>query len=264
MSAEIPKATVVKYIRAPDKLDKGHAVQYEMADGKLVNKPLIGDWNHFEMMIGKRGQGKSTLMLERMLDLDMEANGAYKIAHSLGQRFPTKLPSKRVFQLRYHNTIQSLDSWLRRKPDDIHVVTSDDAQPVLEYAQQLGRAVKRDALGYFARKKQPLGQPATPIIVGIDEMVALDAAMGSAQGKDASRWFRKLIISLRHEHIALIAGIQDSNAVSYVNAGLATKLWCFKTTHLYAIQSLRAGGMDPADLDRLPKLDVGEKIEVDV
>jgi hypothetical protein len=240
------------------------APRHQPGDYENGAKPKIGEWNHFEMMIGKRGMGKSTLMLERMLDLDALANGAYKMAHSLSMRFPTKLPSGRTPQLRYHTDIKSLDSWLRRKPDDIHVLVSDDAQPLLEYAQALGRAIKKDALGFFARKKQPLGQPATPIIVGIDEMVALDAAMGSAQGKDSARWFRKLIISLRHEHIALIAGIQDSNCVSYVNAGLATKLWCFKTTHRYAIQSLAAGGMENEDLARLKTLGVGESIEVDV
>lgn len=246
---------------------------------KSVERPKIGDWNHFEMMIGKRGMGKSTLMLERMLDLDAIAGGSYKLAHSMGQRFPNRLPSGRSFQIHYYPVastggpgerpdsgpaIRKLDSGLRRHPDDIHVLVSDDAQPILEYAQQLGRAVKRSALGFFARRSNPLGKPATPIIVGIDEMVALDAAMGSAQGKDAARWFRKLIISLRHEHIALLAGIQDSNCVSYINAGLATKLWCFKTTHLYAIQSLRAGGMPTEQVESLPNLKKGQKILVDL
>jgi hypothetical protein len=246
---------------------------------KSAERPKIGDWNHFEMMIGKRGMGKSTLMLERMLDLDAIAGGSYKLAHSMGQRFPAKLPSGRQYQLHYYPVppaadplgkqdasaaIKKLDNGLRKYPDDIHVLVSDDAQPILEYAQQLGRAVKRHALGFFARRSNPLGRPATPIIVGIDEMVALDAAMGSAQGKDAARWFRKLIISLRHEHIALLAGIQDSNCVSYINAGLATKLWCFKTTHLYAIQSLRAGGMPNEQLESLPNLKKGEKILVDL
>lgn len=199
-----------------------------------------------------------------MLDLDALSNGSYKLIHSMGMRFPTSLPSGRLYQIRYHQTIRSVDIGIHRWPDDIHVLVGDDAEPLLEYAQLLGRAVKKSALGIFSSRKNPLGQPATPIIVGIDELIALDAAMGSAQGKDSARWFRKLLISLRHEHIALLAGIQDSNCASYITSGLATKLWCFNTTHRYAITALEAGGMPKEQVAALPRLRKGEHIEVNL
>jgi len=215
------------------------------------------------MMIGKRGAGKSTWMLERMLDLDASAGGAFKLVHSLGMRFPTTLPSHREYQLRYYRDVRALHHGLYRWPDDIHVLAGDDAQPLLEYAQQLGAAIKKSVTPIFGNKN-PLGRPATPVIVGIDELIALDAAMGSAQGKDSTRWFRKLVISLRHEHIALLAGIQDSNCASYITSGLATKLWCFNTTHRYAITALEAGGMSKDQVASLPKLKKGEMIEVNL
>ena len=246
-SKSTPTATLS--VKAPPKVDGA------------VKKPKIGEWNHFELCVGKRGFGKSYKMLQRMVELDKIAGGAYKLGHSMGQRFPTEAVP--TLQIRYHDSIQSLDRWMRREPDDFHVLTSEDADELVQYAAALGKAVKKHALGFFRRNKTPLGIEATPIIVAVDEMVALTAARGSAQGSNSGQWFRRMLISLRHDHVALLAGIQDSNAISYINAGLATQVHCFRTTHEWALNSLRASGMPKEQIAQLSKLGVGESITID-
>ncbi len=227
-----------------------------------VHRPEIGDWNHFELAIGKRGAGKTTRLLESALDLDAISGGAYKIGHSMGQRFNPHVPSGRRVEIHYYESMARLEKGLGRKPNAFHILISDEAEPVLHYAKKLSAAIKRRSLGFFARNKSPMGREAAPIIVIIDEMVALDAASGSAQGGKTSKWFRKMLISLRHDHIALLAGVQDSNAISYLNTGLATRLYCFNMSHEWAIQSLKAGGMK--DTVRLPDMAIGEHIVVDL
>ena len=221
----------------------------------------IGEWNHAELAIGKRGYGKSTRLLERMEELNEEAGGAYKIGHSPEPRFP---PDTIGIQIRYHEKLSSLDSWLRRRPEDFHCLISEEADPIVEYAKDLGKAIKRRSLGFWNRRGTALGKKAVPVILVIDEMMMLTGAKGSAQGSKSTDWFRRFLISLRHYHIAFLGGVQDSNSVSYVNASLATKLWCFRTTHEWALNSMRAAGLPPDQLAKLPKLGVGEYLEVNV
>ncbi len=225
-------------------------------------KPPVGEWNVFELMVGKRGMGKSHKMMTRLQELDDEAHGAYKLGHSMGMRFPHRAAPG--LQIHYHRSIESLDKKLRALPDDFHVMVSDDADELVQYAQQLGKNVIRREMGLFGRNKDPQGKRVTPVIVVVDEMVALSAAKGSAQGNKNGDWFRKFVISLRHNHVGMLSGIQDSNAISYINAGLSTKVHCFRITHEWALNSIRAsGGLSKEQLERIPKLGVGECITID-
>jgi hypothetical protein len=226
------------------------------------HRPRIGEWNYLELAIGKRGAGKTTALLERMLDLDEQAGGSYMIGHSLGARLDPHLPSGRRLELHYYESITKLDSGLRRRPEALHVHISDDAQELLDYGFKLAAAVRKRALPMFSRNRSPIGREAPPVDILVDELVALDAATGSAQGGKGSRGFRKFLISLRHNHIGLLAGVQDANAVSYINAGLATKLHCFNMSHDWAIQSLKAAGLKEAE--GLPNYAIGEFITVDL
>lgn len=221
----------------------------------------IGEWNHAEIAIGKRGYGKSTRLMERMDELNDEAGGAYKIGYSPEPRFPT---NSTRFRIHYHEDIKSLERQLRRYPDDFHVLVGAEADPVVRFAESLGKSIKRKALGYWNRRGTALGKKAVPVILVVDEMMMLSGARGSASGGNNTIWFRQFLISLRHLHIAFLGGIQDSNSVSYVNASLATRIWCFRTTHEWALNSMRAAGLPKEKLEALPKLAVGEYIEVDV
>jgi hypothetical protein len=221
----------------------------------------IGEFNHDEIAYGKRGFGKSWKLLERMEELNNEAGGAYKIGHSPEMRFPAEATS---IQIRYHEKISSLDSWLRREPDDFHVWVSEEADPIIEYAKDLGKALKKRAMGFWNTRGTPLGKKATPVILVVDELAFLSGAKGSAQGSGKNDWFRRFLISLRHNHVAFLGGIQDANAISYILGSLADTLWCYRTTHEWALQSLRAAGLPQEKVERLKTLEIGEYIKVEL
>ncbi len=228
--------------------------------GKTTRGIPIGTWNVDELAIGKRGFGKSTRLIERMSELDLECGGAYKIGHAPEPSFPEGITDIRF---RYYESLSSLDRGLHRFPSDFHVMISDEADTTVEYARDLAKVVKKSTLPWWNKNGIALGRNAVPTIVLIDEMMMLDGAKGSAKGPKTD-WFKRLLIRLRHFHLAFLGGIQDSNTVAYVNASLATRLWAFRTSHEWALNSMRAAGVPMAQLSRLPTLGVGEYIEVDV
>lgn len=220
-----------------------------------------GEWNHTELAIGKKGYGKTTRLMERMDELNDEAGGAYKIGYSPEMRFP---PGSTRFRIRTYQDIRSLERGLRRYPDDFHVLVGEEADPVVKFAKELGHAIKRRTLGPFNRNGNALGKRAVPIILVVDEMMMMSGASGSAQGGNSTKWFRRFLISLRHAHVAFLGGIQDSNAMSYIVSSLADRLWCFRVSHEWALNSMRASGLPKDKLALLPRLEVGEYIEVDI
>lgn len=235
-------------------------VRVPRAPGESAGIP-IGEWNHAELAIGKRGFGKSTRLIERMDDLAKESGGCYMIGHSPEPSFPAGITT---IPFHYYETIKSLDRGLRSRPNDFHCMISDEADSTVRYATELAKAVKRASLPFWAKSSTvALGRKAVPTLVLVDEMMMLDGAKGSAKGAKED-WFKRLLIRLRHFHLAFLGGIQDSNTVSYVNASLATRLWAFRTTHEWALNSMRAAGVPPDQLQRLPKLGVGEYLEVDI
>ena len=150
--------------------------------------PEIGKVNVLEVAVGLRGYGKSTTISQRAYELARAYHGAYVIGHSLGARMPDVLPDGTKLPIEYHATLASLERGLRRKPGSWHIKVGGSADEVIHYARLLSRAIRARAwseAGHWSRwdtTRRMDGIRATPIILLIDELIALDAAGGKTQG----------------------------------------------------------------------------------
>lgn len=231
--------------------------------------PEIGTVNILEAAVGQRGTGKSTLLCERAYDLACEYHGSYVIGHSLGARLPGKLPDGTELPLEYHTTLRKLEQGLRRAPSKWHILAPpqsipdgerDTADDLLRFAVRLSEQIRRDAW----RRANPLalkpwnsnvkmdGIPATPIVVVIDEGIAIEAA-GPAK-KEANRWFFEFLFSIRHYHIAMLYSIQDPTARSWQVLNQATDIHVFNMRHRYAIEAIRAAGATDEEMEKIAQL----------
>jgi hypothetical protein len=247
-------------------------------------RPLIGDWNHLEASIGARGMGKSTHQCYRALQLSREAHGAYVIGHSLGARLPRKLPADLggdTLPLEYHTTLARLERGIRQRPQKWHILAPPlagdghrvdpsgepaTADALLHFAVRLSTGVRRAAW----TKQHPLrwwkpnvdygDTRAVPIIVIIDEGIAIEAA--STTKKEQNKWFLEMIYSLRHLHVALLYAIQNSNARSWQILEQSTRIHCFRITHEWALNSLRAAGATMDEMERIKNLPRYQHVEL--
>lgn len=242
--------------------------------------PLIGDVNVLEASIGARGSGKSTAQCDRAAELVDEWGGAYVIGHSLGQRLPDKLPDGTALPITYHQTIAALDRGLRRAPGRWHVLAPtlpeqggppienrESADDLIRYVIRLGSAIGaaayRDAhpMSYLTRKVgRTTGLPATPIVLLIDEGIAVDGAGTSRRSSD--KWFLEFIYSLRHLHVALLYAVQEPTARSWRVLEAATAINIYQTQHRWALEALRAAGADEEQIARIKSLDLYERVTV--
>jgi len=235
-------------------------------------RPEIGDVNVLEVCVGQRGAGKSTTQCMRADELSREWGGAYVIGHSLGGRLPTELPDGTVLPLVYHDTLAKLDKGLRRDPGKWHILAPPMAMPnreeaddLLQYSIRLSDSIKERAwkevhpFGIYKANKSHKGIHATPIIVIIDEGIAIGAA-GSTK-KDQNRWFQEYLYSLRHMHIALFYSIQNANARSWHLLDQATAIHVFNTRHEWALGAIRAAGATQDEMDRIAELPTPKQLK---
>lgn len=236
---------------------------------KPPQPPEIGTVNILEAAVGQRGTGKTTLLCERAYDLSVEYHGAYVIGHSLGARLPSKLPDGTELPIEYHMTLKKLEQGLRRNPAKWHILAPpqsmadgerDTADDLLRFCVRLSEQIRKDAW----RRANPValkawnsntrmdGIPATPIIVIIDEGIAIEAA-GPAK-KEANRWFFEFLFSIRHYHIAMLYSIQDPTARSWQVLNQATDIHVFNMRHRYAIEAIRAAGATDDEMERIAQL----------
>jgi len=241
----------------------------------------IGTVNNLEVTLGQRGQGKSTFQCARARELSEEFGGAYVLGHSLGGRLPKKLPE--VFgggelPISYHTTIKELDRELHRHPARWHVlappIVGSDAEvaererescdDLIRYTMRLSQSLRDQAFrkahptaalpgaGLFRRRSRVRdydGLPATPIILVIDEGVAVEAASTGQKSKGQDKWFLEWIYSLRHLHTALLYAIQNPTARNWQLMSESTRVTCFHVRHEWAINAIRAAGATSYELD---------------
>jgi len=235
--------------------------------------PLVGEWNHLEASIGARGMGKSTEQCVRARELVSIARGAYVIGHSLGARLPLSPPPTvggPAYPIVYHQSLDKLERGLRRFPGKWHILapplfgdsrdaptshSDGTADALLQFAIRLSTQLRKAAWN----KAHPFklwnpnvnytGIRCPPIIVIIDEGVAIDSA--SVGKKDKNSWFFKFIFSVRHLHIALLYAIQNSNARNWQILEQSTIIRVFAVKHEWALNSLRAAGATPDELERI-------------
>lgn len=246
--------------------------------------PRVGDFNVLEASIGQRGMGKSTHQALRALELQ-RATGAYVIGHSLGRRLPEQLPREMggaQLPIEYHSTIEKLDQALRRRPHKWHVLspklpeeggppdppTADD---LMHYSMRLSKAIRDEAW----LKEHPLrrltgvpdqakftGLRAPPIVLILDEGIAVDAASTGESATGKNKWFLSYVYSLRHNHIALLYAIQEPTSRSWRVLESATVIHCFRLRHEWAINAMRAAGADPDQATLLRRLKPYERISL--
>lgn len=238
-----------------------------------VGRPLIGQWNHLEASIGARGMGKSTYQCARARELASEAGGAYVIGHSLGARLPSSLPAELgggKLPITYHTTLRKLELGLRRHPERWHILAPplagdghkiDPTKPVetaddlIHFAVRLSTAVRKAAwqrqhpFGFWRPNVNYSDTPSTPVILIIDEGIAIEAA--STTKKEANKWFLQFLYSIRHMHIALLYAIQNSNARSWQILEQSTAIHVFAIRHEWALNALRAAGATDEELERI-------------
>lgn len=233
-------------------------------------RPVIGEVDALEVSLGLRGYGKSTILSARIRELRARVGG-YVIGHSLGARIGRKLPAElggHELPIRYHETLRKMEVGLREHPEDWHIKVGGSADDVIQYARALSLKVRERAwidagkVGRWSLAREMDGISAPPIILLIDEGIAVDAAAGNAQGKAEHAWFREWLFSLRHEHIALFWAIQNSSARSWVLVEQATCLYAFRIRHRWAIECVRAAGATEEDVRRLRYLERGERVVI--
>lgn len=251
----------------------------------------IGSWDHLEVFLGQRGTGKSVHMCDRALELAREAGGAYVLGHSLGARLPERLPTElggEHLPISYHPTIGALSKALRRHPERWHVlapplphefpqvkrdVAPQTADDLLRWSVTLSSALRLRAYkqehpikGAITRDPSRLkftGLDATPIIIMIDEGIAVEGA-ASSKTKETSREFLQFLYSLRHLHIALLWCLQDPNARSWQTIAQSTLLHVHHVKHQWAENAIQAAGANEDELDRIAALKGYEHVTIEI
>lgn len=252
------------------------------------HRPRIGEVNVLETFVGRRGAGKSTFQAWRARELQCDYGGAYVIGHSLGQRLPESIPPDLTggnalkLPIVYHKTIEKLDKGLHSKPGSWHILApplsherpdraqdTEGADDLLRYSLKLSSAVRRQAwrrenpIGIWGDGKRTLGLEAPPIIVIIDEGIAVEAASTGGKSRGADKWFLEYLYSLRHEHIALLYAIQEPTARSWRVLEQSNAIWAFNLRHRWALQALEAGGASREQIEEIRALRPYEKVHLD-
>lgn len=270
-----PEATGADPIAAPP----------EVEIGRVGSMPEIGDVNVLEASIGKKEHGKSTWQVFRAWELQREYGGAYVIGHSLGRRLPRELPPeltgghKVTIPLVYHKSIEKLERGLRKDPSKWHILApplpeeggdpdSDTADDLLHFSARLAFAVRQAAW----RKEHPLGRwgdgqdveglRATPVIVIMDEGIAVEAASTGGKSRGNDRWFLQYCYGLRHMHIVLLYAIQEPTSRSWRILESATTIYIFRLQHEWALGAIRACGADEEMLVQIRNLPPYEKVKI--
>lgn len=247
-----------------------------------IVRPAIGTFNVLESSIGMRGMGKSTHQCYRALQLSRQVGGAYVIGHSLGARLPSKLPSSlggETLPITYHTTIAKLERGIRRHPDRWHILSPplhgeghrredyenpDTADDLLKFATSFSTAIRKSAwqrqnpFKFWKPTVDYQGIPAVPIIVIVDEGIAIEAAGPSR--KESNKWFLQLLYSLRHLHIGMFWAIQDASARSWRVLEQSSAIHVFRIRHQWAKESIRAAGASQDELDRISALPPHEHV----
>lgn len=223
----------------------------------MSRPPPIGSWDHLECFLGLRGYGKSTLLVERAMDLAHMAGGAYMVGHSLGARLPVRLPDGTEPPISYHKDVAGVEKGVRSDAARMHVAVSGPADDVIQLGRRLSLEIRERAwkelhgrLSPYSLERRMDGIPAVPVIVAIDEGVAIEGA----GKKDVEQWFREWVYSLRHEHTALLYSIQSPTGRNWLLLEQATTVHVFRIRHEWALNALRAAGAPPELIAAAPKL----------
>lgn len=116
----------------------------------------------------------------------------------------------------------------------------------------LGRRKIRDYDGLLVR----------PIILVIDEGVAVESASTGQRSKGQDKWFLEWIYSLRHLHTALLYAIQNPTARNWQLLSESTRVTVFYVKHQWALNAIQAAGGTSYEMKLARRLPPYESIEL--
>lgn len=202
----------------------------------------VGQWNHAIGVLGVPGCGKSTYAAS--LALELGATPAYLLAHDPTWRIPPTLPDGRTVPLRRHATIEICRAALAKDATGLHAPTATDGAAILNFACALAAASKGGEI-------VPLGKEAVPVVVLIDEAVAIEH---SGPGRLREELL-EVLVGRRHKHVALIYTVQSPRLVDVSLLSMATRLVMFRLIDEKSRDRLRdEAGVPEALLDQLATL----------
>jgi len=175
----------------------------------------VGKWNHAIGVLGVPGCGKSTYAAALAMELGQEP--AYLLAHDPTWRIPATLPDGRSVPLRRHATLDMCRAEMKTDARGLHAPTVRDGAEILAFASAVAQVSKGGEL-------VPLGKPAVPVVVLVDECAALEH---SGPGRLRNELL-ELLIGRRHKHVALIYTVQSPRLVDVSLLSLATQLVLFR------------------------------------
>jgi len=226
----------------------------------------IGKLDEIHTVIGARGSGKSTFMVE--LSMELRATiGGYYIGHSPEAWLPTTLPDGTQVPIHFFESMKALERGVRANPGDINIKVGDNPDEVIEYAEAIaGSAVKRavEKTNHRFKKSQPIpsGVLASPTIIIIDEGLYLRSAGKHSKYQDREA-FEKFLVTARHRHIGLIWGIQKPTGRIWSLLEQSTKIHTFHYNHEYGLNALRAAGVPKDRLEEIAELPHYEHLTFD-
>lgn len=230
----------------------------------------IGSVDMVETILGEKGNGKSTYLVERVMHLQREL-GAYVIGHSPGARLPLKLPSGRPTRVEYYPDLKQMERGLRRDTSKIHIVARGPADDIIQYARDMSLRLRKRAWGEhvgllgkrWTPETQMTGVHCQAIIVVIDEAVSLKGATGNiAKRRDEeSQLVKEALFGARHDNIAYFVSIQDPGAFAWTMMSQSTIITCFRLEHDWSQIHLRAAGFTEEQIELVGKLDGGQYIQ---
>lgn len=263
-----------------------------MADNERT--PKIGTVNVLEATLGQRGKGKSTHQCARALELVRHFGGAYVIGHSLGARLPRTLPAELAggkeheLPIEYHFNLRELDKAIRARPNKWHIIAPpplgdpkrgrvqvSSADEMIEYSMRLSQSLRDRAYDRAKLRRERAildpkirvydGLPCTPVIVIIDEGIAVKSANTAkgAKDKQAQDWFFEWLISLRHMHTVLLYSIQNPSARSWYLMSEATEIDVFYIRHQWALNAVQAAGATSDQINEIRRLEPHDYVVID-
>lgn len=208
----------------------------------------VGSLDRITTIIGERGMGKSTYALLDARSFQRETGG-FVLAHSPNGQIGAHP------DVVFYDSVAKLVRGLKKAPGKIHVVAGGPPEELIRFGESMALAIRKRAherlraqransggelLPRFrADRPAPKGMLARPVLVVIDEGVAMKRRPGDLDLADLER----MLTSARHNHFAVTWSSQAPTARQWVLLEQSNRLRVFRYTHEYGANALRAAGI---------------------
>ena len=209
----------------------------------------IGKLDRITAIIGERGTGKSTLAKYDARAFQRDTGGVV-VGHSPNGQIGADR------DIEFHDSLRAMERALRRAPEKMQIVASGAApEEVIAYGSSLATALRRKAheragLKFKPHRPAPRGLYATPVMVVIDE----GSELSKASTKADEEWLERILMSARHNHLALSWQIQAPTARNWVLQEQASHFRVFRYMHEWGLNAIRAAAIPKEQLSTIRDL----------